>query len=163
MKEIELLIPYGGGDQIPDSIVVHAMAEYILLEGRRIHASAFLFVTPWIIETELSAHILVTPKGDVLRSHPDNKIAWHAKGHNTNSLGIEFLVEGGYNYINFINRIRTPYLTAEQYTAGVEVVNYWQSLHEIQAVDRHSDLSPDRKVDPGDGFPWMDFKGRIGR
>jgi len=157
MKTIDLFIPYGGGDQNPDSIVVHAMGEYIMNEnGMFVHASTFL------TDYKLSAHILVTPNGDLLRCRHDDKIGWHAKGHNTGSLGIEFLVEGEHNYPTFSNKIKEPYLTDKQYAAGVDVVMEWRELYEIQKVDRHSDLSPERKVDPGNGFPWSDFKKRLG-
>ena len=156
MKTIDLFIPYGGGPQKPDSIVVHAMGEYIMnRDDQFVHASTFLN------DYKLSAHILVTPGGDLIRCRSDNKIGWHAKGHNTSSLGIEFLVPGEHNYVTFISAIKEPYLTKTQYAAGVDAIIEWRNLYKIQKVDRHSDLSPERKVDPGDGFPWNDFKQRI--
>jgi len=156
MKTINQLIPYGGGSQKPDRIVVHSMGEYVQgNDDRFLHASAFL------ADYKLSTHILVTPDGDLIRCHKDNEIAWHAKRFNTNSLGIAFLVSGEHNYVTFINAIKEQYLTGVQYAAGIEMVNHWQRLYDIKSVDRHSDLSPNRKVDPGEGFPWEDFKERI--
>lgn len=138
----------------PKRIVVHAMGEYIQdaeIPDRYIHAVAFLN------ECEYSAHKLIAPNGDVYICRFDNERASHARGFNTDSLGIEFLVQGNHNYGSFLERIKTPYLTPEQYESGIVVVKDWLQLHSINHIDRHSDLSPGRKVDPGLGFPWQEF------
>ncbi len=148
MNIIESLIPYGGGIQIPDTIIVHSMAENLLLKNGTKHAVAYLN------DIKLSAHVLVAPNGDIYRCHPDNEIAWHAIEFNTNSLGIEFLVEGDYIYETFLDRIKETYITSKQLVSGLEIINNWFKIHNIKKIVRHSDISPERKVDPGLGFPW---------
>ena len=155
MKTFNTYIPYGGGAQIPDRIVVHAMAEYFPNSGSPQHAVAFLN------DYELSAHVLVAPNGDKFICRSDEEIAWHASGYNENSLGIEFLVQGVHTYESFLNRIKEPYITDAQMKIGVEVMQSWVTLHDIKSTDRHSTLSPDRKVDPGIGFPWDYFSKLI--
>lgn len=136
----------------PDTVVVHAMGEYI---GRD-HAVLFLN------KLKLSAHALIAPDGSVYRCRRDDQRAWHARGHNTNSLGIEFLVPGEHDYSSFLSAIKNPYLTDAQRQAGLDQVREWLMLRPIKTITRHSDISPGRKVDPGDGFPWVDFLHDLG-
>jgi N-acetylmuramoyl-L-alanine amidase len=149
----EILLPRGAKHQEPDRVIVHAMGEYI--DG--VHASSFL------MNVGLSAHILVCPDGKIIRCRQDNQGAYHARKHNVNSLGIEFLVVGNHGYASFKEMIKEPYLTSEQYEAGMEFVrDEWFIKKGIRMVDRHSDVSPERKVDPGEGFPWERFKREVG-
>ena len=74
----------GPRHQTPNKIVVHAMGEFIN------NKPAWAFLE----SIGLSAHIFVTPSGVIVRSRKDRQGAWHAKGFNTDSLGIEFLVPG---------------------------------------------------------------------
>jgi len=149
-------LPKGNRHNKPKLIVVHAMGEYILDPDPE-HATEFLK------KLGLSAHVLVDPAGDIWQCRPDYQGAYHARGFNTNSLGIEFLVEGNHNYSSFLEMIKTPYVTTAQWEAGVSVVSEWvkeYSLEEDKIV-RHSDISPGRKVDPGEGFHWQDFLDRV--
>lgn len=139
----------------PKLIVIHSMAEYIK-DPERIYAPDFLD------GYKLSAHALITPHGDNIRCRTDNQGAYHAKGYNTDSLGMEFLVKGKHDYSSFIDAIKSPYLEPEQYDAGLYQVREWLNLYPIERIARHSDLSPGRKVDPGDGFPWFDFLHDLG-
>lgn len=149
-------LPKGNRHNKPAMIVVHAMGEYILDPDPE-HAVDFLE------KLGLSAHKLVDPAGDVFRCRTDNQGAYHARGYNTNSLGIEFLVEGEHNYGSFLDAIKLHYVTMAQWEAGVDVVREWVRQYDIpeDKVVRHSDISPGRKVDPGEGFHWQDFLDRV--
>ena len=151
-------IPYGGGKQRPTEIIVHCMGEHIQNEKNPEvydHAVAFLN------EYKLSAHALIAPNGDIYRCRFDEEQAWHARGHNKNTLGIEFLVEGEHDYGSFVDTIKRPYLTKLQMESGLLMVKDWLQLHDIKSIKRHSDISPGRKVDPGAGFPWDHFLGKL--
>ena len=148
-----------GGKKVqePKVIVIHAMAEFIIGDGWKKHA------VPFLNKYGLSAHSLVAPDATNYRCRKDNEIAYHAKGYNTNSLGLEALVPGEHDYGSFVNTIKQPYLTDGQYLAIVEQTKEWIDLWPIERIIRHSDLSPERKVDPGDGFPWIQFLHDVGK
>lgn len=145
--------PYGASHNIPKTIVVHAMAEFLpTADGEEHeHASAFLE------NVQLSAHALVEPDGTIIRLREDGEGAYHAKGFNTDSLGIEVLLAGQHNYDTFGKAIAAPWVQGGQYLALVYQCQQWLALHKIERVVRHSDLSPGRKIDPGAGFPWEKF------
>lgn len=148
--------PYGASIQIPNRIIIHSMGEYIGKPGWETHAVQYLY------SIGLSAHAIIGPDGIPYRCRTDTQGAYHAKGHNTNTLGLEFLVPGVHTYSSFLQTINTPYITAKQYEVGVEQVKSWIEKWGITEVVRHSDISPERKVDPGDGFPWLMFLKDIG-
>ena len=151
--------PYGGAHQMPKLIVVHAMGEYVMADG----GGEYIYAVEHLARMMLSAHALVSPDGTVIRCRGDNEGANHARGFNTDSLGIEILVPGRHDYASFVRTIAQPYLTDAQYTAAVEQCREWMRLHSITRIARHSDVSPGRKLDPGAGFPWdkfiLDVKG----
>ena len=156
MRVAGIPLPKGAADQTPQRIVIHSMGEFIDTATDDFHAVEFLR------HIGLSAHAFITPSGVVIRSRKDEQGAYHAKGYNTDSLGVEFLVPGLHTYGSFVDAIAVEYLTDAQYTAGVALVQEWLDNHTIMHVDRHSDLRPSRKVDPGAGFPWEKFRADVG-
>lgn len=145
-------LTHGKQGNKPNRIVVHAMGEYIN-DPSPVHAYDFLD------KYGLSAHALATPGGKIIICRDDDEIAWHARGHNTNTLGIEFLVKGNHDYASFVDAIREPYITDHQWKSGIEAVRSWVDTYQISPdrVVRHSDISPGRKVDPGRGFLFSEF------
>jgi N-acetylmuramoyl-L-alanine amidase len=143
------------------------MGEYIFYEGAYLHAVDLLRNIRYKVKDEwktgLSAHILVCPDGDIIRCRQDDQGAYHAAGYNDDSLGIEFLVKGTHDSISFRRAIKKEYLTPEQYQSGMEFVrDEWRIKKGILNLARHSDVSPERKVDPGEGFPWGQFLREVG-
>jgi len=146
--------------QVPDTIVIHAMAEYIDTEPFDMSAYDLLR------GMGLSAHFLVTPSGLSLKCCGEQRMCYHAKGHNMNSIGIEILVPGLHTYATFAARIMDTkwcYHQA-QWDEAVALVRYLMDAWDISpgCVVRHSELSPGRKVDPGEGFEWQAFRKEIG-
>lgn len=144
-------IEYGGGSQEPTEIIIHAMGEYIKDGKQVLHAVDFLK------KYKLSAHGLIAPNGDIYRCRFDNEIAWHARGFNKNSLGYEFLVPGEHDYRSFVDMIKRPYIADIQMESGLMLAKDALQTHNINSIRRHSDVSPGRKVDPGEGFPFKYF------
>ena len=144
---------YGRGGNQPKRIIIHAMGEHSLMDDGKSYEHA----PDFLVRMKLSAHVLAAPDGTLIRCRNDNETAYHAQGFNSNSLGLEVLVAGKHTYASFLRAISTPYLTDAQYAAVVTQCREWVKLHGITNIQRHSDVSPGRKVDPGDGFPWSKF------
>ncbi len=152
MNIIERPLPDGSSSRNePELIVVHCMGEYINDNGE------LYFAPDWLEHLGFSAHALIVPNGDVMICRPESKGAYHARNFNKDSLGVEFLVHGEYNYATWLDAIKTDWVTPEQYQAGAELVRSWVTAHNITKIKRHSDISPGRKVDPGAGFRWPEF------
>lgn len=136
----------------PDTVIVHAMAEFLDTAGRDYFAPDFLD------RRGESAHAFITPSGVVIEAREYSQGAWHAREFNYNSLGVEFLVPGVHTYATFAKAIKRRYVTRQAYQAGVELVRLWVEWapHGLDIL-RHSDVSPGRKIDPGTGFPWKRF------
>jgi N-acetylmuramoyl-L-alanine amidase len=105
---------------------------------------------------EVSAHYLITEAGDVHHLVSEEKRAWHAglsqwrgeKDVNSRSIGIELQNLGhefGYQ----------PFPTA-QIDSLINLAKGILDRHNIPAsgIVGHSDIAPDRKLDPGELFPW---------
>jgi N-acetyl-anhydromuramyl-L-alanine amidase AmpD len=156
MNIINKKLIYGGRKtNEPDTIIVHSMGEKIKNNDRIYDAFE------WLDFLKLSAHALILPNGDLIRCRNDDQRAWHAKGNNTNSLGVEFLVPGIHDYASFLELIKTDWVSDEQYSTGIEIIKQWKNEHRIENILRHSDVSPGRKVDPGAGFKWPWFYSQI--
>jgi N-acetyl-anhydromuramyl-L-alanine amidase AmpD len=151
MTEIDFYLPFGAAENTPMRIVVHAMAEFLEGGDRDIYAPYFLEKMGY------SAHALITPSGGVIRQRKDTQGAFHAKEFNHNSVGIEILVPGVHNYSTFLEAISKPWCTDAAFNTAVAVCKHWLDVWHIKSIDRHSDLSPGRKYDPGDGFEWQRF------
>jgi N-acetyl-anhydromuramyl-L-alanine amidase AmpD len=131
----------------PKGCIVHAMGEFIEAGEEDYFAKEFLDLIG------LSAHYLVTPSGVIIQCRELHEIAYHAKGANSTNVGIEILVSGVHTYSTFTEAIKKPYMTTQQITAFDDLVKYLESKGiSRNNYQRHSTISPGRKVDPGDGF-----------
>ena len=95
-------------------------------------------------------HFLVRKDGSIYRLRPENKVGSHAKGANSNSIGICF--EGAY---------MTETMPQAQINAGKELVAYLKSKYGISKVQRHSDVYPTSC--PGTNFPFNEIAGASGK
>ena len=108
------------------------------------------------IQSQVSSHYLIKKNGDIVIMVPDLYIAWHAgksswknlKSLNKNSIGIEISNSGhNHNYTNF---------SKKQILSILKLCNILMKKYHILSknVLGHSDISPFRKIDPGEKFPW---------
>ena len=160
MSEIKIVHnKNGAAHQLPDTIIVHSMGEYVLQDDRK----TYLHAPDFLDKSGLSAHALVSPDGTIYRCRNDDEGAYHARGFNSNSLGIEVLVKGRHDYDSFMSAIRKQYVSEFQYQAVLEQCLEWVHSFDISRIVRHSDVSPGRKYDPGSGFPWARLLNDIQR
>lgn len=118
-------------------------------------------------EAQVSSHYMVDDNGDVYQLVPEEMRAWHAgrsswQGDldlNSRSIGIE-IVNGGHN-IPLADGTVPPY-TRAQIDAVIELSRDILSRNDIpqHRIVGHSDIAPDRKIDPGEHFPWAELAAR---
>jgi N-acetylmuramoyl-L-alanine amidase len=116
-----------------------------------------------LTEGEVSAHYLIADgSASVYRLVDENRRAWHAgdsawQGRtwlNASTIGIE-LVNQGY-YDGPAGRYWQPYGEA-QIDALIVLLKDLVKRHglPVDSIIGHSDIAPQRKVDPGPLFPWQ--------
>ena len=108
------------------------------------------------LKSKVSSHYLIKNNGEILNLVPDLYIAWHAgiscwKNYNSinkYSIGIEISNPGhDFKYKNF---------TQKQINSVTKLSKFLIRKYKINSkfILGHSDISPDRKKDPGEKFPW---------
>ncbi|MFK4823539.1 N-acetylmuramoyl-L-alanine amidase [Paenochrobactrum sp. BZR 588] len=105
---------------------------------------------------EVSAHYLVHEDGRIVQMVSEKARAWHAgksfwKGEsdiNSASIGIEIVNAGVLHDF--------PSFPQVQIEAVIKLCQDITKRHQIEphCVLAHSDIAPDRKIDPGQNFPW---------
>ena len=115
-------------------------------------------------KSKVSSHYYIKYDGSILQLVPDLYEAWHAgksfwknfKSLNKYSIGIEISNPGHLNhYKNY---------TKKQIYSLRKLLKFLMKKYNIkyQSILGHSDISPDRKKDPGEKFPWKElFKNRF--
>ena len=105
---------------------------------------------------EVSAHLLIRRSGEVVQFVPFNRRAWHAgkssyKGRsNCNDFSIGIELEG----------TDIEAYEQEQYQQLAKACFALETAYpkiSLQGITGHSDISPGRKTDPGEGFDWQYF------
>lgn len=159
---------------VVDTIIIHAMSEYIINEGET------QFCINFLNDIDLGAHYFIAPDGQVIHamnprhrtSHVGNSEYLGRKWLNETSIGIEFLVDGVNNYSRFIQRIddddeKSPF-TDEQYEAGQRLIyDIQEQFPKVRnRIVGHNAVSGDRvrgkrrgKRDPGLNFDWSQLEG----
>ena len=110
-------------------------------------------------KSKVSAHYFLKKNGEILNLVPDLYEAWHAgksnwkkfKSINQYSIGIEIQNTGhDHIYENF---------SLKQIYSLKKLLRFLKKTHNINPKNilGHSDISPDRKKDPGEKFPWKTF------
>jgi N-acetylmuramoyl-L-alanine amidase len=110
-------------------------------------------------EAAVSAHYLIDEDGTIYRLVAETERAWHAgravwrgvDDVNSRSIGIELQNPG--------HRLGYRAFPAAQIAALIALARDILARHPIppRNVLAHSDVAPDRKLDPGELFPWPEL------
>ena len=107
-------------------------------------------------KSKVSSHYYIKSNGDIINLVPDFYEAWHAgksnwksfRSLNRHSLGIEITNPGHlHGYKNF---------SRKQIYSLKKLLSFLMKKYKINKKNilGHSDISPSRKKDPGEKFPW---------
>ena len=143
------------GGTRPTYLIVHSMAG--TYQGTK-----SWFLNP---KSKVSAHFLVSKKGDLLKMVDPQMAAWHVKNFNSKSIGIEF---EDMDIKSPLNCLTNPqWCTPAQLKAGAELAATLMRNYNIpiEHVIGHNDemlrvLGNDHS-DPGPHFPWDEFRKQI--
>ena len=108
------------------------------------------------VKSEVSSHYFIKNNGDLLNLVPDLYNAWHAgksswkkfKSLNRYSIGIEINNPG--------HEFKYKKYSLKQISSLIKLLKVLKKKYKIkkQNILGHSDISPNRKKDPGEKFPW---------
>ena len=115
--------------------------------------------------SKVSCHYLIKNNGDIIKMVPETYQAWHAgisswkkfKSLNKNSIGIEITNPG--------HEFKYKKFSKKQISSIIKLTKYLVKKFKInsKSILGHSDIAPDRKLDPGEKFPWAYLsKNKIG-
>ena len=109
------------------------------------------------INSKVSCHYFIKKNGEVIKIVPELYVAWHAgisfwkkdRLLNKKSIGIEISNPGHQNgYLNFSKtQINSVILLSKKIIKKYKISKF--------NILGHSDISPLRKKDPGEKFPWQ--------
>ncbi|MCL2384625.1 MAG: N-acetylmuramoyl-L-alanine amidase [Alphaproteobacteria bacterium] len=133
--------------QLPDAIILH-------YTGIATGAGALTHLCAE--RSQVSAHYLVLEDGELFQLVAEERRAWHAgigvwagnRDMNSVSIGIEIANPGHSGGL-------PPYPSAQIETVIAlcrDITLRWKI--KPSRILAHSDLAPDRKIDPGEHFPW---------
>lgn len=111
-------------------------------------------------EAKVSAHYMVEEDGEIFQLVDEDKRAWHAgvsewqgeSNINSNSIGIE-IVNRGHDWPNEDGSLAD--FPDVQINAVIALCKAIIGRHGPLNILGHSDIAPDRKIDPGEKFPWQ--------
>ena len=106
--------------------------------------------------SKVSSHYFIKNNGEIVTLVPELYVAWHAgvskwknyKSLNKNSIGVEISNPGhNFNYKEF---------SKKQINSVLRISKFLIKKYKIKSrnILGHSDISPNRKIDPGEKFPW---------
>ena len=131
----------------PDAVILHYTG---MTDGESAIA--------WLCDpaSNVSCHYVVEENGDVLQLVAESRRAWHAgrsvwagdTDMNSASIGIEIVNAGHVGGL--------PPYPEHQIEAAIALLDDIVRRHHVPAarILAHSDVSPGRKEDPGERFPW---------
>ena len=104
-----------------------------------------------------------------IRMLPDDYTAWHVRFYNSQSLGVEIATQAHYwphappVWVDAVLD-RTAVVVAdwcERWNIPAQRITRTAADAGQSGIVAHADLDPERRTDPGGGFPWAQFIGVV--
>ncbi len=119
----------------------------------------------WLQNTvsQVSAHFVIAPNGDLYQMVNSGNRAWHATYYNSRSIGIEMVgyagLESTWNVDNLATLAQVLAWSAVQFDIPVthplgDANDYPNNRLNTAGIVAHSQVQPGGKSDPGVFFPW---------
>jgi len=152
-------------------VVIHATELTDMVEARE-YGERVLYDN----ETGASGHYYIDRDGTIEQYVPDNRIANHTSGWNSKTLSIELVNRGRYpNWYHSDHQVMQESYPEAQIEALIILVNELKNRYSsINYTQGHEDLDirkipsdndqtilVDRKMDPGEHFPWQRFLAAV--
>tara|TARA_B100000029_G_scaffold145280_1_gene140475 strand:- start:1994 stop:2518 length:525 start_codon:yes stop_codon:yes gene_type:complete len=147
----------------PDLIVIHYTETFTAKEALLV-----------LEKRKLSAHFVISPFGKVIQLVDTSYKAWHAgkscfkdrRNVNDFSIGVElvnpgFLKDGKKWKSGYTKHLDKKWANwpEQQIQTLTKLISWIQKQHpKCLNVVGHSDIAPERKIDPGPIFPWFKLK-----
>ncbi len=153
-----------------DTIVLHAIGGPYCKDGEVVFSGSSGNAEKWKVfferEKGISIHHVVDRDGNIASSVDENRVAWHAKGRNARSIGIELTNKGdGLQEYPMVQIIALSKLVREIMSRHPDISN--------AKIIRHSDIDVrtfecggkdvKTKQDPGPMFPYDSFIKSLSR
>lgn len=133
-------------------IVIHAVGEYLDTgEPGKLPQ----YCVDFLRSRDELPHYLLTPSGIVLRAWGHKYLANHARGFNSESIGIELMLPGHWTYDSFVQELTSssPTIRLEDNPRRLnslhKLLRELLELYPEARIVGHAELDPSRKVDPG--------------
>ncbi len=125
--------------------------------------------TDWLRAIGRSTHGFALPDGRIVREVDSWYAAWHAKGWNMRSVGLEYVLPGVWPYARFVEAMKVGHpraiYTGSQLRAGAEWTRARMLEHGVELlpdnITTHHDLAPTLKWDPGVPFPFEEVRTMV--
>jgi len=115
----------------------------------------------WLCDpaSEVSSHYLVHEDGRIVQMVRERDRAWHAGKSSWHGISDVNSWSVGIEIVNPGHELGYPAFPERQIAAVIALCRDVIMRHGIvpERILAHSDVSPGRKVDPGEGFPWADL------
>lgn len=152
-------------------VVIHATELTDMVEARQ-YGERILYDAG----TGASGHYYIDRDGTIEQYVPDNRIANHTSGWNSKTLSVELVNRGRYpNWYHSDSQFMQEAYPDAQIEALIILVNELKNRYpSIKFTQGHEDLDTrkvpsdndpeilvDRKMDPGEHFPWASFTAAV--
>ncbi len=121
--------------------------------------------------SQVSAHFVIAPNGDIYEMVDVDKRAWHATYYNSRSIGIEMVGFAGQSstwnednlgsLVDLLAWIVTAYPAIPLEHPSGDAYDFSNDRYNLPGLVAHGQVQPWNRSDPGQFFPWNQVIGEV--